>query len=116
MANDDGARVTVERFHEAFIRHDIAALAQLITEDCVFEDTAPPDGVQYVGRDAVLEAWRGFFAQSAEAHFDVEEIITAGDRVVVPWRYRWAGGHVRGVDLMLVHDGRVAESLAYVKG
>ena len=116
MVNDDGARVTVEKFHEAFIRHDIAALAQLITEDCVFEDTTPPDGVRHVGRDAVLEAWREFFAQSPEAHFDVEEIITAGDRVVVPWRYQWAGGHVRGVDLVLVHDGRLAESLAYVKG
>jgi hypothetical protein len=37
------------------------------------------------------------------------------------WRHRWidqAGtrGHVRGVDLFRVRDGKVAEKLSYVKG
>jgi ketosteroid isomerase-like protein len=57
-----------------------------------------------------------FFTESRNAHFDVEELITAGDRALVLWRYSWADGHVRGADVMRVRDGRVAESLAYVKG
>jgi hypothetical protein len=33
---------------------------------------------------------------------------------VFHWDY--TGGHVRGVDVMRVRDGKVAEKLAYVKG
>jgi len=51
----------------------------------------------------------------AEVHFDVEAMITSGDRVFVLWRYSWADGHVRGADVMRVRDGQVAESFAYVK-
>jgi ketosteroid isomerase-like protein len=56
---DDEARDTIERFHEAFNRRDLDALGDLITDDCVFEATRPaPDGTRYVGREAVLKAWR----------------------------------------------------------
>jgi hypothetical protein len=40
----------------------------------------------------------------------------AGDRIIVQWLYGWADGHVRGVDLLRVRAGRVAETLAYVEG
>lgn len=107
---------TVRKFDAAFNRHDLAALAELITEDCVFESTQPPDGQRIVGRAAVLEAWGQVMADATGVHFEVEEMITAGDRVVVPWRYSWADGHIRGVDVMRVRGGQVAESFAYVKG
>jgi ketosteroid isomerase-like protein len=114
---DDEARDTIERFHEALNRRDLAALGDLITDDCVFEATSPaPDGTRHVGRRAVLEACRVFFAGSPTTHFEVEEMFGAGDRVVVRWLYSWADGHVRGVDLLRVRAGRVAETLAYVKG
>ena len=48
--------------------------------------------------------------------FEAEETFFAGDRVVQRWRYSWDGGHVRGVDLFKVRDGKVAEKLSYVKG
>jgi uncharacterized protein (TIGR02246 family) len=115
MSTDD-TRSTIERFHEAFNRHDIDALADLFTEDAVFEDTSPPNGTRHAGRPAVLDACRQFFAGSPGAHFEMEEIFTAGDRALVRWVYQWADGHVRGVDVMRVRDGRVAESFAYVKG
>jgi ketosteroid isomerase-like protein len=53
---EDPAEV-VRRFDAAFNRHDLTALADLITEDCVFESTQPPDGQRVVGREAVLDAW-----------------------------------------------------------
>jgi ketosteroid isomerase-like protein len=63
---DDEARETIERFHEALNRRDLDALADLITADCVFEATSPaPDGTRHVGRQAVLEACRDFFAGSS---------------------------------------------------
>jgi uncharacterized protein (TIGR03086 family) len=110
----------VERFNAAFNRHDVAAVMALMSEDCVFEGTVPPDGRRYEGSAAVREAWDEFFAASPDAWFDTEETIAAGDRVVVRWRYRWgpggSGGHVRGVDVFRIAGGLVTEKLAYVKG
>jgi hypothetical protein len=45
-----------------------------------------------------------------------QEIVAAGDRTVVRWTYLFGHGHVRGVDVLRVRDGRVAEKLSYVKG
>lgn len=106
----------VERFGEAFAQHDVDAVMAAMTEDCVFESTTPPDGDRYEGVAAVREAWIAFFAASADAVFETEEQIVCGDRVVARWRYVWADGHVRGVDVLRVRDGLVAEKLSYVKG
>jgi ketosteroid isomerase-like protein len=42
--------------------------------------------------------------------------LTSDDRVVQRWRYDWAAGHVRGIDVFTVRDGKVTEKLAYVNG
>jgi ketosteroid isomerase-like protein len=113
--------MAIERFNEAFNRHDADALSALMTEDTVFEDTSPaPDGRRIEGKAAVTEFWRQWFARNADAHFDAEETIVSGDRAVVRWVYRkmrngqpW---HLRGVDVFTVRDCKVAAKLAYVKG
>jgi len=113
-------RQVVERFNEAFNRHDTDALAPLLTDDTVFEDTSPvPDGKRIEGKTAVVEFWRGWFERNPDAHFEAEEMIVSGDRAVVRWVYRkmrndkpW---RLRGVDLFTVRDGKVAAKLAYVK-
>ena len=49
------------------------------------------------------------------ARFAVEKQFSDGSgRAVVRWRYDWDEGHVRGVDIAQVRDGRLAESLAHV--
>ena len=111
----------VERFNEAFGRHDVAAIMAAMTDDCVFENTLPvPDGQRLVGLSAVGAYWARFFEHSPQARFETEELFAAADRCVVRWTYHWvkhgAPGHVRGVDLFRVRDGKVAEKLAYVKG
>ena len=52
----------------------------------------PPDGF-----------WEGFFASTPKAVFR--------------WTFHWddRGGHVRGVDVLTVRDGKVAQKLSYVK-
>ena len=50
------------------------------------------------------------------AQFDAEETFASGDRVVELWRYTWADGHVRGVDVVRIRNGLVAEKRSYVKG
>ena len=50
----------MQRFNDVFLRHDPAALAELVAEDCVIENTQPaPDGARHVGRDACVALWTG---------------------------------------------------------
>jgi len=112
----DETRDAIQRFHDALNSHDLDALGLAVHEGCVFETTDPPDGTRHIGREAVLAACQEFFAQSPEARFTMEDIVTVDDRAFVRWRYEWGDGHVRGVDVMRVRDGKVIETFAYVKG
>jgi ketosteroid isomerase-like protein len=114
-------RTVIEHFNAAFNRHDADALAALLTEDTVFEDTSPaPDGRRIEGRSAVVEFWRAWFARNADARFEAEEMVVCGNRAVVLWVYHkmrnGAPWHLRGVDVFTVRDGKVAAKCAYVKG
>jgi ketosteroid isomerase-like protein len=109
--------VTINAFNEAFGRHDVDAVMALMTDDCIFENTLPaPDGEKHVGASAVRAFWNQFFNDSPRAAFEAEEMVVAGDRAVVRWRFDWGDGHIRGIDLFKVRDGKVAEKLSYVKG
>ena len=113
---------TVNAFNDALNRHDVDAAMALMTADCLFENTWPaPDGERYEGQAAVRAFWERLIAGSPSAHFELEELFAAGDRATQRWRYTWVdsagvAGHIRGVDVFRVRDGKVAEKLAYVKG
>src|SRR6476659_948152 len=62
----------LQRFNDAFNRHDVDAVMAAMTEDCVFENTSPPSGQRYEGQDQVRAAWEEFFAASPTAQFDGE--------------------------------------------
>lgn len=118
---ESSIRLVLE-FNEAFNRHDVAGMMQLMNDDCVFENTSPaPDGTMYAGKDAVTQFWQGFFHESPQAHIEIEEIFGLGNRCVMRWSYEWvdlAGkkGYVRGVDIFQVKNGSIYEKLSYVKG
>ena len=117
----DATVAAVDRFNDAFNRHDVDAVMAAMTDDCVFESTSPPSGQRYEGQDQVRAAWEEFFAASPTAHFDGEDVIATGDRCIVQWRYTWTNDDgstsaLRGVDVLRVRDGKVAEKFAYVKG
>ena len=111
----------VNRFGAAINRHDAAAVAALLTDDTVFENTGPvPDGTRVEGKAAVAAFWEKWIAANADAVFETEDMFVAGDRCTVRWVYRkmrngqpW---HLRGVDVFTVRDGKVAAKLSYVKG
>jgi ketosteroid isomerase-like protein len=120
--SDGDTRATLEaiqRFNEAFNRHDVDGVMALMTADCVFENTLPaPDGERFEGALAVRGFWKRFFDATPRARFVTEEMFAVGDRCLVRWTFHWddQGGHVRGVDVFRVRGGKVAEKLAYVKG
>jgi ketosteroid isomerase-like protein len=113
--------MVIDRFNEAFNQHDADALAPLLTDDTVFEDTSPaPDGQRIEGTAAVVAFWRGGCAQQRRSIRGRGRDRERRYRAVVRWAYRklrngqpW---HVRGEDVFTVRDGKVALKLAYVKG
>ena len=122
MSKLESATRLVLEFNEAFNRHDVAGMMQLMSADCSFENTYPaPDGTVYSGKETVTQFWRDFFRESPQAHIDIEEIFGLGERCVMRWRYSWVEmdgkqGHVRGVDIFRVREGSILEKLSYVKG
>ena len=118
MSKIEGALRTVLEFNEAFNHHDVAGMMQLMTEDCLFENTDPaPDGTAYAGKEVVTQFWQDFFRESPQAHIEIEEAFGLGNnRCVMRWKYTWVDGHVRGVDIFKVRDGLICEKLSYVKG
>jgi predicted SnoaL-like aldol condensation-catalyzing enzyme len=122
MSRVETAMRLVLEFNEAFNRHDVAGMMGLVSEDCVFENTAPaPDGAVYQGKEAVTQFWQDFFRRSPQAHIEIEEIFSLGFRCVMRWRYDWLDGegkkgYVRGVDIFQVKNGLISEKLSYVKG
>jgi len=116
-----GIRVVLE-FNDAFNRHDVVGMMQLMSDDCVFENTNPaPDGAVYSGKEVVTQFWHDFFRESPQAHIKIEEIFGFGERCIMRWKYSWVDmggekGHVRGVDIFRVRNGSIREKLSYVKG
>lgn len=112
----------IERFNDAFNRHDVDAVMALMTDDVLFENTSPaPAGERFLGQAAVRGFWERLFSSTPDAFFTAEEVVAAGDRCTVRWRYDFTSadgvkGYIRGIDLFRVHDGKVAEKLSYVKG
>jgi ketosteroid isomerase-like protein len=107
----------VRRFNEAWGAHDLEATLAMMTDDARFESTGPfPDGTVFVGHEAIRGAWADIFANT-KSRFIEEETLAAGpDAVVARWVYDWGDGHIRGIDLFKVRDGKVSEKLSYVKG
>ncbi len=121
-AQGQATLAVVQQFNAAMSERDVEAIMALMTDDCVFENTfPPPDGTRYTGTAAVRAFWEEMFRATSHPVFDTEEAFACGDRCVVRWTYRWDNpdgtrGHVRGVDVMQVREGKVAEKLSYVKG
>ncbi len=116
--HDDTAEV-MRRFNEVFLRHDPSPLPELVDADCIIENTTPaPNGARCVGRDECVAQWTQI-ATAPGTHFELEEVVTMGDRAIVRWRFFAGAGEsnsVRGVNLMRVRNGLIIEAMGYVKG
>jgi uncharacterized protein (TIGR03086 family) len=115
-------QAAVARFNTAWEAWDLDRIAACLAEDAVFEATNPaPDGRRFEGRPAIRAEWERMFAGTRDASFMIEDTVVCGDRATVRWRFAWRNadgtpGHVRGIDLIRVVNGRIAEKLSYVKG
>jgi len=118
ISSSNATADVVRRFNAAFQHKDVGAIRDLVAADCVMEAMQPaPDGLRVEGYEANVAFWEAMVADPHGA-FEVEQVVIAGERATVRWRYRFgddAGNSVRGVTLLRVRDGRITEALAYAK-
>ena len=106
----------VEAVGAAWAEHDLDAAVSFRSDECVFDATGPaPVGDRHVGPDEIRQAWKAIF-NDPSSKFEPEETYSSGDRVIQRWRYSWADGHVRGVDLFKVSGDQITEKFPYGKG
>lgn len=117
-ARSNATAEVIRRFNAAFQHKDAAAIRDLVAADCIMEAMQPaPDGLRVEGYQANVDFWQAMVADP-HGSFEVEAVIISGDRATIRWRYRFgadAADSVRGVTLIQVRDGKIAEALAYAK-
>lgn len=124
LAEDDEEIIVkiILRFNQALNQGDVNGMMNLMSEDCVFENTSPaPDGSLYRGKVSVRRFWEHFFRESHHPSIQVEEIFACDNRGIMRWIYTWMDNtgmahHIRGIDVYLIRDGLIAKKLSYVKG
>jgi ketosteroid isomerase-like protein len=122
-ARSDGELLQLlERFADAWNRHDLDALMSMMTSDGVFEASAGAEvnGQRSEGRQAVRAAYALVFETFRDAHWANARHFVAGDRGVSEWTFtgtRKDGTRVEvtGCDLFTFRDGKVAIKNSYRK-
>ena len=112
----------LDRFADAWNRHDLDALMTMMTDDCVFAASAGNhvDGKRSEGKLAVRAAYAAVFEQFPDARWGNPRHFVAGDRGVSEWTFtgtRSDGAHVEvaGCDLFTFRDGKIAVKNSFRK-
>jgi steroid delta-isomerase-like uncharacterized protein len=112
----------LDRFADAWNRHDLDALMSMMTDDCVFDASAGPDvhGQRSAGKQAVRAAYAAVFATFPDAHWANCRHFIAGNRGVSEWTFSGThqdGGRVEvtGCDVFTFRDGKIAVKNSYRK-
>jgi steroid delta-isomerase-like uncharacterized protein len=112
----------LDRFADAWNRHDLDAIMSMMTDDCVFDASAGPhvNGQRSEGTQAVRAAFTAVFDAFPDAHWANARHFIAGDRGVSEWTFtgtRQDGSRVEvsGCDLFTFRDGKIAIKNSYRK-
>ncbi len=112
----------LEEFLAAFNRHDVDAIMDFFTEDCVFETPRGPDpwGRRLEGKAEVRTGIQARFDGIPDIHYGDDRHWVSGDRAVSEWKITGtnvSGDKVEvcGCDLFELRDGKIVRKDAYWK-
>jgi steroid delta-isomerase-like uncharacterized protein len=118
----DTETVSLQALLDAFNAHDVDAVLEFFTEDCVFEMPAgpAPGGRRLVGKEQVRAGIQSRFDGIPDIHYGDDRHFTCGDRGVSEWTIRGtrASGEpieVRGCDLFEFEGGKISRKDSYWK-
>jgi hypothetical protein len=111
---------TMERWLDAWDRHDLEGVADLFEKNAVFETWT---GLKIEGRDNIRKAWEKWFDAGGFRFISEEMVIDELNQIVVfPWLYegpaKCFGGKTekrRGIDLIRFENGLITEKVTYTK-
>ena len=112
----------LNRFADAWNRHDLDGLMAMMADDCVFQASAGPDvdGQRSEGKPAVRAAYAAVFDAFPDARWANARHLVAGLRGVSEWTFTGTqkdGRRVEvvGCDLFTFCDGKIAIKNSYRK-
>jgi steroid delta-isomerase-like uncharacterized protein len=112
----------MDEFAQAWNRHDCDALLSMMTADGVFETAAGPEayGSRHAGQAALRKAFTAVFETFPQASWIDVKHTAFGDRGMSEWTFRGTDRNgvqveVRGVDLFVFRDGRIARKDTFRK-
>lgn len=112
----------LEAFSDALNRHDIDAVMEMMTEDCVFHAVAGPElmGKSFVGQGEVRQALENAWKTAPDAAWIDGEHFVVGDHGVSETTYcgtttEGARSEARMVDVFTFRDGKIAVKNAFRK-
>jgi ketosteroid isomerase-like protein len=113
---------TLKAVLEAFNAHDLDAIMEHFTEDCVLDTPRgpAPGGTRFVGKDQVRKGLQARFDGIPDIVYDDDRHWTCGDRGASEWTIRGTQStgepiEVRGCDLFEFTDGLISRKDAYWK-
>lgn len=112
----------LDKFAEAWNRHDLDTIMSMMTADCVFEASAGDavTGQRYEGQEAVRASFGAVFEQFPDAHWGGARHFVTGNRGVSEWTFTGTlqdgrRVEVNGCDLFTFRDGKIALKNSYRK-
>jgi ketosteroid isomerase-like protein len=120
--NDRSDAAGLERFLEAFNRHDVEAIMASFTDDCVFETPRGPDpwGRRLEGKEQVRTGIEARFAGIPDIHYGRDRHWVCGDRGVSEWTITGTDTsgnrvEVQGCDLFELRGEKIVRKDSYWK-
>lgn len=119
MENFEANQKIVRRFYEAFNQKDEKIIDEVISSDYIDFGHKPPGR----GPSGAKDDFRKFLGGFEDAHFEIDELVGSGDRVVARWTCK--GTHtgdfvgipatrkqvtVGGISMYRLRDGKIVET------
>ena len=110
------------KYNEAINKHNLEALSELITVDCILESSGPPPmGTTFSGKPELTKFWQNYFEASPGVRIELEDISSLGFKCIMRWHYDFPekgeeSVNLRGVDILELKQGLICKIWSYVKG
>lgn len=112
----------LQSFVDAFNAHDLNAIMNAMTDDCVFQASAGPDvdGETFQGQAEVRKAFENVFMNFPDARWSDPRHLIIGDRGISEWTFSGTKSdgkrvEVTGCDLFTFSNGKIAIKNSYRK-
>lgn len=125
QTNSQEMTVTVETLKQildAFNRHDLDAIMEFFSDDCICDMPKGPDpwGQRFIGKDQVREAFAGRFKGIPDVHYGEDRHWVANDMGVSEWTLTGTTTsgvrvNVRGCDHFEFRNGKIIRKDSYWK-